>query len=242
MNNRVLIGLITLCVSQISLANNLLDFRPTVLSVNLGPAWTSSGYSQTITLLPNVMNRYVSSDQTHSFFNGELFVGWKKSWTDAYLTHLGLAVDVTNSLRLNGAVWQMANPLFDNELYSYKVNHTHVAFKGKIIDQSFQSISPYLFGSLGVGFNRAYGYNNTPTITSVIASPNFTQNTQTAFTYTVGTGFQRHLTKTFTIGIEYEFGDWGKSQLSSAPYQTIGNGLSLQHMYYNGFNVNLTWS
>lgn len=43
-------------------------------------------------------------------------------------------------------------------------------------------------------------------------------------------------------GIGYEFADWGRSQLNRAPGQTLNSGLSLSHLYTNGFLFNLTYS
>jgi hypothetical protein len=40
----------------------------------------------------------------------------------------------------------------------------------------------------------------------------------------------------------YEFADWGQSHLGSAQGQTLGRGLSLQHLYTNGLMFNLTYT
>ena len=72
--------------------------------------------------------------------------------------------------------------------------------------------------------------------------PNFTSNTTTAFTYTLGAGVQRHLNQHLQAGVGYEFADWGRSQLSRASGQTLNTGLSLSHLYTNGFLFNLTYS
>jgi len=71
--------------------------------------------------------------------------------------------------------------------------------------------------------------------------PDFASNTTTAFTYTLGVGVERHLNPHWQAGLGYEFADWGKSQLSRASRQTLNNGLSLSHVYTNGFLFNLTY-
>ena len=78
-------------------------------------------------------------------------------------------------------------------------------------------------------------------IDSVIASPNFTTNTQTAFSYTLGAGIQKSFSKNWAAGIGYEFADWGNSQLNRAPDQTLGNGLALNHLYTHGLQFNITY-
>lgn len=44
--------------------------------------------------------------------------------------------------------------------------------------------------SLGVGFNRAASYTNTPLIFPAVRTPDFTNHTKTAFSWTVGAGAQ----------------------------------------------------
>ncbi|MFN7097540.1 MAG: outer membrane protein [Gammaproteobacteria bacterium] len=113
--------------------------------------------------------------------------------------------------------------------------------KGKLLGNWGWGFMPWVSASVGVGFNRAYSFTNTPTIFEALPSSNFTSNTTTAFTYTLGIGIQRALTKHWQIGAGYEFSDWGKSELGRATGQTMGSGLSLSHLYTNAFLLNLTF-
>jgi len=61
--------------------------------------------------------------------------------------------------------------------------------------------------------------------------PNFASNTTTAFTYTLGVGVERHLNQHWQVGMGYEFADWGHSKLDRAAGQTMGTGLSINHLY-----------
>jgi len=65
--------------------------------------------------------------------------------------------------------------------------------------------------------------------------------TKTAFTYTLGAGFQRALSQNCQIGAGYEFADWGRSHLDRAFRQTLGNGLALNHLHTNGVLFNITY-
>ena len=71
---------------------------------------------------------------------------------------------------------------------------------------------------------------------------NFAAYTQTSFTYTLGAGIQKILTNHWQVGLGYEFADWGQSRLNRASEQTIGQGLSLSHLYTNGLVFNLTYT
>ena len=88
---------------------------------------------------------------------------------------------------------------------------------------------------LAPNIEKAYAAN-------AVVMPDFASNTTTAFTYTVGAGIQRLLNQHWQAGIGYEFADWGRSQLNRASGQTLNNGLSLSHVYTNGFLFNLTYS
>ncbi len=102
-------------------------------------------------------------------------------------------------------------------------------------------LKPYVSGSLGVGFNQAYHFNITPTIFAAVPAPNFTSNTTVAFTYTLGIGLQRAINAHWKVSAGYEFADWGKSQLGTALGQTLGAGLSLNHLYTNGIQFSLSY-
>ena len=100
---------------------------------------------------------------------------------------------------------------------------------------------PSISASAGIGFNQAYGFNNTPLIFEAVQGPNFTSNTTTSFVYTIGVGVQKHIAPNVSVGIGYEFANWGRSQLGVAPFQTMGNGLVLDNLYTNGILVNITF-
>ncbi|HHX3357169.1 TPA: outer membrane protein, partial [Legionella anisa] len=94
---------------------------------------------------------------------------------------------------------------------------------------------------VGVGFNRAHDFTNTPLIFEALPNPDFADHTKTAFTYTLGAGVQKALNDHWQIGAGYEFADWGKSELGRAFGQTMNSGLALNHLYTNGVLFNLTY-
>ena len=113
--------------------------------------------------------------------------------------------------------------------------------KGKLLGEMGHVFKPYVSGSLGVGFNQAYHFNITSTNFAAIPAPNFTSNMTTAFTYTLGLGLQRTINTHWKVSAGYEFADWGKNQLGKAPGQTLGGGLSLNHLYTNALQVSLSY-
>ena len=138
-------------------------------------------------------------------------------------------------------IWDDADPQFDNYSYQYKVRNTRVAVKGKLLLDKGYWLMPWVSASVGVGFNRAHKFTNTPLIFEAVPNANFTAHTKTALTYTLSAGFQKNLNNHWQIGASYEFADWGKNNLNPAAGQTLNIGLKLNHHYTNGVLFNLTY-
>ena len=159
----------------------------------------------------------------------------------SWLTQIGLAYGTAGDAKLQGAIWDDADPAFDNYSYDYNVWHNRVAVKGKLIYDNNYWAAPYASGSAGVAFNRSYSYGNMPRTFNAKPNENFASHSKTAFTYTLGAGLQKSLNDKWQVGLGYEFADWGKSSLGRAFGQTLGSGLQLDHLYTNSVVFNLTY-
>jgi len=212
-----------------------------VAALSAGPVWEHGGSTQTFYLTPEIEKSYVANQSTHTLFDGEVFLGVQKTLSQTLKGQLGLAMAATSNVNLSGVIWDDADPQFDNHTFNYKIQHMHLAAKGKLLADAGFWFIPWVSGSIGVGFNDAHGFHNTPTIFEALPTPDFSSHTQTAFTYTVGAGVQKTLNEHWQIGVGYEFADWGKSQLGRAADQTLGSGLTLNHLYTNGLLFNLTY-
>ena len=212
-----------------------------VASIDAGPIWARGGETQTFYLAPEIEKTYAARKSTNAIATGELFVGIQKSLTSQWLGQLGLAAATTGNARLQGVIWDDADPQFDNYSYQYKVRNTRVALKGKLLLDKGYWFMPWVSATLGVGFNRAYDFTNTPLIFEALPNNNFEDHTKTAFTYTLGAGVQKSINEHWQLGVGYEFADWGKSELGRALGQTMNSGLALNHLYTNGVLFNLTY-
>ena len=212
-----------------------------VTSLSIGPSWESAGQTQTINLAPDIIKTYTANKPTNSLPSGEIFLGIKNSLPKQLEGQVGLAFIATGNATLSGDIWDAAEPTFNNYTYKYKVNHTAILLKGKLLGNWNFPIIPWISASLGVGFNKAYDFNNTPTIYEAVQTPNFSSNTTTTFSYAVGIGIQRQLIPHWQIGIGYEFSDWGKSQLGSVSGENSNQGPSLSHLYTNSILFNITY-
>lgn len=212
-----------------------------VTSLSIGPSWENAGQAQTLNLTPDIIKTYTANKPTNTLATGEFFLGIKNKLPKQLEGQVGLAFVATSHATLSGDIWDDADPIFNNYTYKYKVNHTAVALKGKLLGYWNLPVIPWISASLGVGFNRAYGFSNIPTIYEAVSSPNFTSNTTTAFTYAIGIGIERQLSPHWQIGAGYEFSDWGKSQLGSVSGGNSSQGPSLSHLYTSSILLNMTY-
>ena len=247
MKHRLFLSVVTasVLVSQAS-AGTMGSVMPTqdwiwVGSVSAGPVWARGGETQTFFLAPEIEKTYAARKSSKALASGELFIGLQKILSSNWVGQLGLAAATVGNAKLQGVIWDDADQQFDNYTYQYKVRHSQVAVKGKLLFDKGYRIMPWVSASLGVGFNHAHDFTNTPLIFEALPNANFTDSTKTAFTYTLGAGVQKFINDHGQIGVGYEFADWGKSELGSALGQTMNSGLSLNHLYTNGVLLNLTY-
>ncbi len=212
-----------------------------VVALSLGPVWEDAGDKQTLYLAPDLEKTYTADNNTQALFDGELFLGLQRELSQSLVGQLGFAVAATSSAELSGNIWDDADPTFNNYTYNYQIQHAHLAMKGKLLIDRGYWVIPWVSASIGVGFNHAYDFNNTPVIFEALAMPDFSSNTETSFTYTLSAGLQKILNQHVQVGVAYEFADWGQSQLGKALGQTSASGLSLDHLYTNGIMFNLTY-
>lgn len=92
-----------------------------------------------------------------------------------------------------------------------------------------------------MAFNQANQYSSSPKIFEVLPEPPFVSQTIAAFTYTLGVGLQRELNKHWSIGIGYEFADWGKTALAPTRTELSNDSLSLNHIYTNQLQFSLNF-
>lgn len=216
--------------------------RKWVGALALGPVWASEGETQTFYLTPAVERTFVADNSSKALAAGELFLGMEKAVSERVVSQMGVVFASTSRTTLHGIIWDDADPQFDNFSYQYKLQNNHVGLKARFLYDSGSSFMPWVSASVGLAFNHAYDYTNTPLIFEAVASPNFSDRTQIGVSYSLGIGIQKVINDNWQVGVGYEFADWGKSQLGAAYGQTMNSGLKLNHFKTNGLMVNATWA
>lgn len=204
-------------------------------------SWSERNDAQTLFLAPLIEKTYTVDNSSRAILGGEFFYGLQTTLNNRFTGQLGLAVAGSSYAKVDGEIWDDADPQFNNYVYNYKISHAHLAVKGKILSNMGYQLLPYISGSAGVGSNRSYDYSNTPAIFEAVTNPDFASNRKTSFTFTLGAGVQRIINQNWQVGLGYEFGDWGKSGLGLAPGQTLGTGLEQSHLYVNGVMLSVSY-
>jgi len=216
-----------------------------IVMLSGGPGWSAPGKTQTVYLESDGPNTYNDRSKTQTLGMGELLIGFQKRlFTAPIQTQWGVLVSAAGMARLKGDVWQLADPEFNNMKYSYNINQIRTGLRTKwILDQCAFSdrFKPYITGSIAAGFNHSFSFQNSAKSSEVVINPNFKDKTVTAFNYSVGAGLQKEINQHTHVGLGYEFFDWGKSGLASAPGQATNAAPFLNHLYVNTVLLNLTY-
>lgn len=225
-----------------SLNHDILPFGSSFVgSLALGPDWVSGGRTQTLNLGPELDKTYTANQPDNTIANLDIFLGLQKSLTRCLTGQLGVDFATTSEAKLSGNIWDDALPAFNNYTYQYKIKHTQLALKGKLLADFGWPVIPWVSVMMGVGFNESFDFSNTPLLFEAVPSPNFSNNTEAAFTYGVGIGVQRKLVKHWQIGVGYEWSDWGRSQLGSVATAETNQSITLSHFYASAVMLNITF-
>ena len=213
-----------------------------LVTLSAGPAWTNGGETQTFYLQPDNKKTYTADNNTSVIAAGELFFGMQHTLNALFQGQIGLAIATVSNVTFSGTIWDDANPNLNNYTYTYTVQHSHLAVKGKLLMDLGHALSPYISASVGAGYNQARNFIITPSNSGSVAPPGFLSHTQTNLTYTLGIGMQTEITNHWQVGVGYEFANWGKNNLAAAPGQTLGQGLALNHFYTQQMQFSLSYT
>lgn len=220
---------VSYCVNAAGYSGQANDLQG-VYTLGLGPIWASQSLTQTIYLKPNVFKTYDAHNMSSPGIGGELFAGLQRNFNRCG-AQLGIAVAAINQLQLKGDIWEDANLDFNNYNYTYDIKYARVAVKGKFLTPIFPKWLGYISGSAGLGVVGAQNFTISPKIYEEVSAPEFSNNSTSSFTYTLGLGLQSPLSENWQVGIGYEFANLGKSVLGRAAGQTLNAGIVLNHIY-----------
>ncbi|WP_133131335.1 outer membrane protein [Legionella yabuuchiae] len=186
-----------------------------VITVSGGIAWATPGKDRTIYAQNSVIT-YDVNPKTQTMPAGEIFLGLQWPFNDCINNQLGIAFGGAGNVTLDGSIKSFGEPT--GSRYEYQVGHGFVSARGKmILNPKLFFVQPFLTGSVGVGFNHTFGFRTYPLVDPTVATQWFRNYTDSfVLTYSVGAGLEKQLNSNWSIGVSYEFANWGENGLGRA--------------------------
>jgi opacity protein-like surface antigen len=218
--------------------------KPYLVMLSGGIGWSRPGKTQTVYVEADSSNTYSNQSNLQTLGMGEVFVGVEKKLFNLPIQQQwGALLGAAAMARIKGEIWQFSDPSFNNMSYSYNINQLRVGLRTKwLFDQYalIKEFKPYVTGSLGIGFNRSFSFNNLAKSTDIVANPNFENKVLKAFSYSVGFGLQKNIHDNVQFGFGYELFDWGKSSLAPWAGQTTSAAPSSNNLYMQTLLMSLS--
>lgn len=206
-----------------------------VFALMAGASISQPGQSQTMAPLDLCRYTYQPShnETTDMLWGG--FIGSKVKRDQKWLILTGLSYYQPNSLATKGTLTQGADAASsDSYNYSYKIQSQQLLIEGRFYWIDKQVLQPFVTLGLGAAFNKVSNYytNVSPFLAF---TPEFSNHSQTNFTYAIGAGIDIPINTLFNLGLGYRFTDLGaantgRSQVDLIP---IANSLQQSHLYAN---------
>lgn len=214
-----------------------------VLTFTGGASISQLGQSQSYAPLDLCSYHYRSNDSntTNMLWGGFIGSEVKRSSSWEFITGLGYYQPSTLSTR--GALIQGADPASnDTYNYRYQTQSQQLLAESKLYWIAKENIQPFLMLGIGVSFNKTSNYQ-TSVPPFLEFTPEFSNHTQTNFTYAVGPGIDINLSKSFQIGVAYRFTDLGSANTGSAQIDEIpiSSTLKQAHLYANQILAQFTF-
>lgn len=215
-----------------------------ILSVGGGGVWTANlGKNQDLYIPNNEYYKYRVDDRNDSNGFFDVFAGFEWDFCPQWGAQLGVGYTYMGSFSVGGTYEQGFDPQSSDFYdYNYRVRSQQVQAEGKLVFHMSEMIHPYIFGGLGASFNKASNYDADYPI-FLTFTRDFENNTQSAFTWSVGAGVDFEVFDCWRLGIGYRFADLGRVSLGQSFIDDtpVTSTLAQSHLYTNSIVGQLTY-
>ena len=215
-----------------------------VITFSPGVAYGDNGSTQTLLLQKfpqHLSNRYVANHDAQSTFLAQLFLGKEFYKKDDIKLNLGVTLGFIHDIKLNGVVEQFALPDFDNFNYQYKIQSLSAMGTLNVRYLITEQRQSYLNGSVGFSNNDAFSYQETPRIYGAVPMMPYGDRSTNSFAYSIGVGFMQYFNPLFSVGLGYQFSDFGQAKLGLSTAQQTANTPTINHIFLHQLLLNLNW-
>lgn len=246
LSKKMALGVSALLLSGTALAGGVEQPSPggVYFSMLGGVNWEYSGQNAFVNLGGITTNLYQASKVSTTGPLVGFDIGYAWMMSQNVWVALGGESSYTRVISPAGLVRPLflVNPGFDTLNFTYAVSSVPIFAVFKL-GFTVWHYGLYVLAGAGIAWNKAYNYNEVPTIPSRTALPMramYRSNTEADFAYTAGLGILFNLTASTCLGIEYRFTNYGDASLSPTTQQTTTQGLSLGEVRSNALLARLT--
>jgi opacity protein-like surface antigen len=228
-----------ICLSSSALAGTMgtAPINPSqfIIGLSLGSVWVDKNNTQTFMVEPGILKTYTANNVRKAAPFGELFVGYEKNIFPTISSAFGFAIGAIGKTKTKGFIYDDGDTRFTNESYFTSTSTTYLIAKARLSTIEpvlFNVLKPFVDVGIGAGYNRASDFTITAIDCGTVADPNFGNNTDWAFGYTVSAGLQTNLRENVDVSLAAVYGDFGNNHTNIAPGQISNQRFSSDTAYW----------
>jgi hypothetical protein len=237
MNYAKISGLFFLCISCINTA--IAHTVPLFISLDVTTVFTRPGETQQVNLFNQLGNTYVPNKDWQNKSTVLFGVGATTYTKNNVIFNTGVRYLSISNIFLQGNVWQLNSPDFNNLSYRYRVKSDLVLVENAI-SYAKSLIQPSLILGLGYAANTTSQYQTSALYNhSATALQVFTGKCVSQLAYEIGGGLDFLSLKPAVIELAYRFMAAGKGALGYSPLQNTSDNLSTGNLYYHTVSLGI---
>ncbi|EHL29267.1 outer membrane protein [Legionella drancourtii] len=216
-----------------------------VLTLSGGIAAANVGRSQTLGMANDYTTyQYSAQNSSSQRFILGVYTGTEIALNSKFLLQMGIGFYDPGafSSKYNPLIQGVDRESSDQFFWHYKVKNQSFLAEAKLLGMLRKQIHIYLTLGLGTAFNHAYDYTvNVPPFLTF--TPEFTNHTETSFTYAIGIGMEADVAKNFRLGVGYRFANLGQANLGKGflDDKIFSETLRQSNFYMHALLAQVTW-
>ncbi len=210
------------------------------LFLNIDPAWVlvQPGMTQNINFYDNVGNSYVNSRSLKQIGTVSLALGIRAYQDKNFDIHTGIRYLPVADNVVNGQIWQLKSPLFNDIAYSYQVRSSVLLIDNIISWTRYKFRPGFIFG-IGGARNTTDGFQEVALADSAtISLQNLSGKKNYQLSYELGFALDYAFDK-FLVELAYRYINTGPGYFQAFPLSNTADKLSTGTLNYNVISLGM---
>lgn len=208
--------------------------------VSIDPAllFTNPGITQEINLYNGIGNTYIDQTKGIQSSTVSLGIGIRSYQSEQLQVNTSWRYVPVPSLPLQGQIWQLKSPLFNDLAYSFKVK-SNLLLVDNIISWTRHRLQPGVILGLGMSTNTTGGYHEIPLTDSAAPSLQVVNGARTAqIAYELGAVLDYSMDRA-VIELAYRYVNAGTGYLQPSQLQNTMDRLSTGQLNYRLVSIGI---